>query len=229
VVFDGVNDYMTKSGNMGLGSVGYLTMACKVKFNAAGSQRMLGAWNGTNYLIQFWRNTTNLTLQISDYPAVHGIQTWTAATTLFDETTEWTLHVAVSKDGSGSGRAWANGVELTPKTPWVLTPGDIDLSTITGWRIGRSFADSQDLNANLSFLWLAAGATPDYYITDPSKFYNSAVGQPTDVDLGDDGSNPGVVPLIFFGGLQTAADWNAGTNLGTGGDFTMNGDNVTDA
>jgi hypothetical protein len=30
-------------------------------------------------------------------------------------------------------------------------------------------------------------------------------------------------PLIFFGGHQRAIDWNLGTNLGSGGDFTQSG------
>ncbi len=38
----------------------------------------------------------------------------------------------------------------------------------------------------------------------------------------------GSQPIACFGGTYTAADCNAGTNLGSGGNFTMNG-SVIDA
>ena len=42
------------------------------------------------------------------------------------------------------------------------------------------------------------------------------------VDLGNDGSIPtGTQPLIYFRGAKDT--WNAGTNAGSGGDFTMSG------
>jgi len=54
------------------------------------------------------------------------------------------------------------------------------------------------------------------------RLFIDASGDP--VDLGNTGENPtGSDPLLFFGGFQEPSDWNAGTNLGTGGDFTATG------
>lgn len=46
----------------------------------------------------------------------------------------------------------------------------------------------------------------------------------TDIDLSAFASAGATPAKVFFGGQQTAANWNAGTNQGTGGDFTMTGD-----
>lgn len=48
------------------------------------------------------------------------------------------------------------------------------------------------------------------------------------ISLGNNGQLPtGNDPLLYFGNGQNAGNWNAGTNLGVGGNFVMNGE-VTD-
>lgn len=65
-------------------------------------------------------------------------------------------------------------------------------------------------SGDLSFLYVLYNQA----IVDPTKFY-------LDGDVDVFGINP--TPHVGFGGTQIAGDWNAGTNLGTGGNFTMNG------
>lgn len=58
-----------------------------------------------------------------------------------------------------------------------------------------------------------------YWNARPGAHVHDALRSPP--ELG--GSLAGRRPLVYFGGTQTAADWNAGTNQGTLGSFTMGG------
>lgn len=70
-------------------------------------------------------------------------------------------------------------------------------------------------------LWASTSRT-GAIITDPSIFFSGGKDRNLAIDLTVGGVLP--APLVAFGGTQTAANWNAGTNLGTAGNFTMSGD-----
>lgn len=90
------------------------------------------------------------------------------------------------------------------------------------WVIGSNATGTAYLYGSVSALWFGIDATG----FGVNSFFNESTG--ADVDLGTDGTLSGLAaPLIFYGGRQTAANWNAGTNQGTGGDFTKNGDDLT--
>lgn len=61
----------------------------------------------------------------------------------------------------------------------------------------------------------------EFVDTPIGKFIEAAGPDPVPLEHGTDGSIPtGNTPLVFFNEI---ADWNAGTNQGTGGDYTVGG------
>lgn len=96
-------------------------------------------------------------------------------------------------------------------TTWLDTAGT--LPAPTQWVVGGRIPSGGNWLGRLCLVWLA----PNQYLTDPALFSPS-------YPLGATMSAPGVQPLIGFGDDQTAAQWNAGTNKGSGtGSWTLLG------
>ncbi len=93
--------------------------------------------------------------------------------------------------------------------------------TRTEWAIGANDAGGNRLNAEVADLWLSLS---QYWApgTGISKF-RDAQGKP--VDLGADGSGPGVTPILFLSG--ETASWH--TNKGPGEGLTVNSGPLSDA
>jgi len=103
---------------------------------------------------------------------------------------------------------------------------DIEYNGSTHSRIGSRMNTSPGnwLNGDLSELYFTNEYLDISVQSNRRKFITSGL-EPA--DLGTDGSDPtGTAPLIYFSGV--ASTWNAGTNAGSGGDFTMTGA-VTDS
>jgi hypothetical protein len=131
-----------------------------------------------------------------------------AATAVIQAGVYYVLHVAL-QGSTQTFRLWLNGVEHATTATWFGTGA---FPKPTAWAIG-GVPGTASLAADVGLAWVAQGQ----YITDPSKFYPA-------YNLGAQLANPGARPGIGFGGVQTAANWNAGTNLGDGtGTWTMTG------
>lgn len=133
----------------------------------------------------------------------------------------FTIHVAFRNTSGGQSlRFFINGVE-SPISPIFALAGALAVgSTGMGMRIGANDPGTANFlnEIDVGFIYLTMGNSDAHYITDPGKF--CALGG-SDVDLGANGELPtGSAPLLFMGGgWRSAADWNALTNFGTGGNF----------
>jgi hypothetical protein len=228
VTFDGYSDWLNRGGNLtGVVDSGYFTIAAKLNLNSTAAQTILACapgTSGTTPVVSLTKNVSGgitLAFRDSTNAAAVGVLTLSDGSDLItDLNTDYTIHVAASKDGGGVARCWINGVETALSqggVPWSLA-GDVDLTHagITNWRIGVNAAEIANyLNSDVSFVWFHAGATSAAYITDPTKFYTV-----DGANLGANGSTPlgGTQPLIYMTG--TAGEWNQGRNLGSGGNFT---------
>lgn len=211
----------------------YVTMAVKVRWPAtpAGYDPILIADNGafvglslgvsrindtTSYAYFTIRSagTANVGLaqQILD-PGPLGV--------VFTTGTYYTIHIMAWRTGSGGGqhgyRVWVNGVEKLAGA-WGNATNPLNFTSMTNTAIGGAYTvDSTFLFKDLiGFIYVGAGTTSEWGITDPTKFYNAG-----DVYLGPSGQTPNnLQPLIFLGGQHSASEWNAGVNFGYGGNFT---------
>lgn len=221
VTFDGINDHLIRGADLtgNANSVNGLT-SFWIRFNSLGAQVFVSAFDGISELGFFiaW-NTSDSKFRIrgQDGGNVHfEMKSATAYTT-----GEW-YNVLASWNGT-TMHMYVNGVEdvQTEQAP----DGSATDYTIPDWGVGGHVNGTQLVDGDFSeFYWtneyldLSVAANRD-------KFYNSTTDTP--VDLGSDGSTPtGTAPLIYFTGV--ASIWNAGTNSGSGGNFTMTGA-VTDS
>jgi hypothetical protein len=115
-----------------------------------------------------------------------------------------------------------NGVDVPPLAYVLLSSNPIDLSTnVSNWRIGRSFAATQQFLGKIGLLYVVFGTTDAAYLTDPTLFFDGSSDREFFSDIG--GLIPN--PIIFFGYDQTFTNWNAGTARApaTGGNWSMVG------
>jgi hypothetical protein len=137
-----------------------------------------------------------------------GFLAGAAPTAVIQAGVYYVLHLALQAS-TQTFRLWLNGVEHATTASWFGTGA---FPKPTAWAIG-GIPGGASLAADVGLAWVDEGQ----YITDPSKFYPA-------YNLGAQLANPGARPGIGFGGVQTAANWNAGTNLGDGtGSWTMTG------
>jgi hypothetical protein len=113
---------------------------------------------------------------------------------------------------SAAQRGWFSGASMT------------NFPVPTAWSVGGTPTGSQLFAGRMSLAWMRWGwstGTAENNITNPEQFNPIR-------PMGTQLANPGVRPHIGFGVAQTLADWNAGTNLGSGtGSFTRNGAALT--
>ncbi len=121
-------------------------------------------------------------------------------------------HFAIAFDGlTGAAQFYVNGAPAA----FTSTIGPTTGATKLHWdRAVASFLfGSAALNASVGDFWLSN----QYH--DLSTEIGNFISGGNPVDLSGYGA-----PLIWFGDNHTAADWNAGTNLGSAtATFTMNG------
>ena len=123
-------------------------------------------------------------------------------------------HIGISADVSltGSAQVYVNGLSKTPSY-FTDSTGTIDFTTNEA-SVAANFNASAKLNGDLSELFVINDRV-DFASTNP--FYDTETNKPK--YLGEQGELPtGSQPLIY---LPLRAD-DAGKNLGSGGDFTVN-------
>lgn len=230
VAFDGANDYLNR-GALFTGAVDarYMTLAFKFKpMKAAGTTQNILHFGAANARITLdTANKIQMQMSAAGFggPTITGSQA-TALTT----GTAYTCHIAVDFSASTAG-FWLNGVDDIGAITLGGSPGNVTWATggLAQTAIAASNAGANKFEGQFGFFWFTVGTTTASYITDPTKFYSGG-----DVDLGTDGTGSGLTqPVIFFGGRNTAADWNgtpgtaSAVNKGSGADnWTMAVDGV---
>jgi hypothetical protein len=209
VTFDGTNDILRNTTDLGLPSTfDTFTLATAFKLNEAKSQSLInGVVSG---------GAVNLSLSAGGVmtlaafnPGVWGFVAGAVSSHTFLPGIYYIVHFA-ARASTNTLQVWVNGSagSITGAT-WF---GTAPFGRPTTWEIGGGNA-TPSLSADVGLVWFDR----DQYITTPTAFAPA-------YDLGPQLAAPGAQPAIGFGGSQTAADWNAGTNLGYGtGSWTMTG------
>jgi hypothetical protein len=107
---------------------------------------------------------------------------------------------------------YVDGVDVTG-TPTVLTNDTIGYSQ-SNYKLGADYNNASTFNGAIELLYFDDSYIDLSVSANRDKFLAA--------NIGSDGSGPtGSQPLLCMYG--DAATWNAGTNRGSGGDFTMTG------
>jgi hypothetical protein len=224
VRFDGSNDYLNRGTSLtGLsdGTSGTISFWFRPHqtYNASNAGGIICA-SGTGIdqgLYVVLANAIDGKLQIrasdSSTNAILDIRA-----SMADLVTGSTYHVMASWVTGGNRRLYVNGGNVISTS--VNTAGNIDWAgSGRGLAIGSFTNGSNKINADIGEFWF----TPTYIdlsVEANRLKFRTAAGKPA--DLGRLGEKPtGSQPLVYFTG--GAPSWNAGTNRGTGGAFTMSG------
>lgn len=131
------------------------------------------------------------------------------------------VHVMGSADMTDTGKRhlYVNGVSDLAIVG-VYTNDTIDF-TYADWTIGAYGDGSSSFNGSIAEMWFAPGVYIDLSVAaNRQKFISSTLHQ---VNLGDHGELPtGTPPLVYLG--NNSFNWEQ--NLGTGGDFEVNGNDL---
>lgn len=229
VRFDGSNDYLNRGASLtGLsdGTSGTLSFWVRPRqtYNASNVGGIICA-SGTGIdqgLYVVLANAIDGKMQIrasdSSTNAILDIRA-----SMADLVTDSTYHVMASWVTGGNRRFYVNNSLVTSTS--VNTAGNIDWSgSGRGFAIGAFTDGSKKINADIGDFWFNPSYI-DLSVEANRRKFITAADEP--VNLGLQGENPtGAQPLVYFAGGPPS--WNAGTNRGTGGAFTMTG-SVTQA
>ena len=226
VEFDGTNDYLKTTSGLGASDNKFATYSFWFKFaTAAGTDQIFSNDDGTvtNKYMYFQRDA-NERFQGQWLNAAGTItMTWVGAVNEVADT-DW-HHFILSVDMSDTGKRhiYIDGVDSSPA--WGVYLNENLIHSRSNWWIGtfRGLLDANVLDGDMAEFYFTNEYIDLSVALNREKFIKN--GKP--VLLGGDGSTPtGTQPLIYFNG--NAAAWNAGTNAGSGGNFTMTGA-VTDS
>lgn len=131
-------------------------------------------------------------------------------------------------------KVWINGVSQlitnianTGGTTWTMTSAAANRAVI-GSRHNVIATPTYSTTEYLGYVdgISDVGVTVSFFIFDdaPNEDPSTTSNNGADIDLSAFTAAGATPAHVFFGGTQTAADWNAGTNQGSGSDFTMSGD-----
>ena len=209
VTFDGTNDYLTTGAGL-TGSVDGKTgiFYCSISVNSDGS------------IMNFIRNgSTNVILRRESGNQLRIFLRTDAPSQLVDLTTTNTL--TVSDGVTNVLMSWdvANNYaqvyldDVLAGSSATTTDGNIDYTT-NSWNM-MAFGGAELVNGNVANAYFSMNQTAlDISIAANRRLFYGTDGVSTDLS-----STPAAI--IKFTG--NAAAWNAGTNEGTGGNFTMTG------
>lgn len=114
----------------------------------------------------------------------------------------------------------------------VQTWGSASAATAVAFQNFSAFAVGSQVGSTgqqvvLGDAWFYAGQSLDLSVEANRRLFINA--DLTPADLGPNGEIPiGTTPDVYMGGSMNAADWNAGTNLGTATGFALVGSAFTD-
>lgn len=220
VIFDGANDWLNRAALIGAADTNTFLASCWVFLNSTINSHML-FWNGTGAAwadrkcwISVNNDTANITVQLR---TSGNTKVWNATTSTVISTGAW-YHILCARSGT-TGQIYINGADASPSNVTTSTTNADFTNNFTAigathdGALGMAECEMAENYVTNEYLDISQASNRD-------KFYNSVTDTP--VDLGSDGSTPtGTAPLIYFKG--NASVWNAGTNAGSGGNYTING------
>jgi hypothetical protein len=214
VVFDGTSDYLTSPSDPFGGTHSYFTAVFIVNPTSVAAQKQFLFANSLARLTMAPGGGTQLLFTNINGPNTGG------GTVPLVAGQDNVVHFAAYNDGADTrAYVWVDGV--LSGSGIVGTATGMTFGTYTDWRLFDNVAGTARFSGEVKLAWITAGDTAAHYITPSDYDFGN------ERDLGVDGSAPGVTPIVFYGGTQVAADWNAGTNQGSGADWTMQGDGTT--
>ena len=224
VEFDGTNDWLKRSA-MTVTNTKEVTYSFWIRIPTGGGKMIFSALDTASnlttgiYLRQNSNALGDITFQCRNASNT-SIITHYSTTNPVITNNAW-HHVMGSYDLlNTTGSLWINGVQDGTSIQ-VITNDTIDFSR-TFNSIGSYNSGTSPMNGDLAELYFTNEYIDLTVQSNREKFIDSTGTGAAPVDLGSDGSTPtGTQPLIYFKGA--ASVWNAGTNAGSGGNFTMTG------
>ena len=233
VVFDGTNDVTRRSGGITISDGKQGSLSIFYRRNNTNNTMLIGNQTDSRQLSGFYLQlqAAQVLLQCRDN-ADPSDELVAMSNSRGDTTGVW-HHVLCSwniANGNTDNRMYVNDSSANVGVNNGVD-GTIDYDTANGtgdWAIGAGVDNTgtlfQKLNGEIGPVWFN-DTWIDFNVEANRRKFINADGTPA--DMGSDGSTPtGSQPKIFMNGNATY--WNAGTNGGTGGAFTMTG-SVTDS
>lgn len=225
VDFDGTNDWLSRGANMtgaADGSQGIMSLWFRLD---GGDGTAMDFINGRGGGVCRLRRLAGNQLQLSLTSAASLLSLSWSTTGIIASST-W-RHILASWDanfaaGNKLMKVMIDGVE----TPGTVTDADIAFSigygTMTDWGLGANDGGGNLSNACFAEAYLNIATYLDVTQAANLALFRSGSGKP--VNLGANGSTPtGAQPLVFDHVSASGAASDFGTNLGSGGGWTING------
>lgn len=212
--FDGVNDYLTLTGDLTGNADSKLGIfAARVRFNGGdGTKLYLTDTNGGRFRV--YKDTTNRITLFGKNSAATTILNANAPAAL---TADGDYHtILMSWDMAGTVHSYIDDVSSLAIGTQVNDA--IDYTDATAHKVGSDATANNKLNADITALYENYAENIDLSVeANRRKFFNA---DGTVADWGADGSTPtGSQPIIMFEGDYS--QWH--TNKGSGGGYTVVG------
>lgn len=171
-------------------------------------------------------NTTlNRTIRTKFYNT-SSTQIFQASSSSMRSVNQWNCFM-LSIDLSSTARRHIYMNDVDERVQSTYTNDNIDFPGMNDWSVGMEPDLGSKMNARLAELWFAPGFYIDFSVEANRRLFRSESGKP--VNLGSDGSAPGVQPAIYLHLDDGEAPANFALNRGYGGDFNITGTLTTAA
>ena len=216
-VFDGTNDYIKSDGDIAAADGKSGMVSLWVKFNG-GDGAAQTFWSVLDDSIHCQREASN---HMRYY--INTGSAYATTTSNLVVASGWT-HVLMSWDvATGYSDIYFNDVQQS-LSPDTTTNTTLNYTHANHWFMAARTA-AQKMNADVFDFWIALNSTLDITVEANRRLFIDAAGKP--VDLGADGSNPGITPRVFFHLDDGETANNFAINAGAGGTCTLTGSLTT--
>lgn len=223
--FDGSADYLSRTSLTGIADGKQGTFSCSFKTNTFGNRPFISFVQSGNQ--RFVIRTSNagsygyLTIIAQNSSGTNILQMADPSVIRFTLNKMHSLQVSFDLTDSNKRHIFVDGVEQTGLTYAAYTNDNIDYVVSDGYAVGATPIPNFYYPGEISDLYFD---TTYIDLSTENPFYDTETGKPK--FLGASGELPtGSAPLIY---LPLYAN-DAGNNLGTGGDFTVNSGPYTGA
>lgn len=214
--FDYVNDYLTRGAALTGDADGKAgTFSCFFNLQG-GAGASLEFVSNSGQQFEIIRHSSN-TIRVNGYNA-GAVQILGLVSTNTYSASGWHHLLAAWDLATTTGLMYIDDASDLAGSP-TLTDDTIDFAN-ADFAIGATPGGSFLWNGYMAELWMARSFI-DISVEANRRLFVTAALNP--VDLGADGSNPGVTPIVYQSIRAGGAAADFATNLGTGGNFTVNG------
>lgn len=211
--FDGTADYLSRASALsGISSSKTVTFSARVKFSVSSGNILMLEDTVPTYRTKLRIQENSGSFQIVGENSSGTIIFFVSGGSIV--TNKWQqIDLSIDLSDTGKRHFLVDGSDVSPT--WTTYTNDLlALDQADRQGVGANGAGGTKINGELSDLWFD---TTYIDLSTSNPFYDTETGKPK--DLGVNGELPtGSAPLIY---LPLRAD-NAGKNMGTGGDFTVN-------